>query len=146
MQNIIWFVYLLDCSDGTLYCGMTNDLSKRIEKHNSGKGAKYTRGRLPVKLINYIICKSKSDALKKEHQLKKLKKKEKDFMRNSANELKVVFDPKFSATSGVYSQFSWDNEAFMRGLSEAIILSDNEVILGLIISTEGIKVNIGKKQ
>lgn len=145
MQTLIWVVYLLDCSDGTIYCGITNDLEKRLKKHNSGKGAKYTRGRLPVQLINYIICSSKSDALKKETQLKKLKKKEKNFMRNSDKELKIVFDPKFSATSGVFSSFQWNNPDFLKGLSQAIALKENEVVLGLIVSVDGIKVNIGRK-
>jgi len=46
----MWYVYLLECSDSSLYCGITNDLEKRIATHNSGKGAKYTKVRLPVKL------------------------------------------------------------------------------------------------
>ena len=45
-----WYVYLMRCSDDTLYCGMTDDIEKRLKAHNSGKGAKYTRARLPVEL------------------------------------------------------------------------------------------------
>lgn len=45
------YTYMVQCSDGTLYTGWTNDLKKRLEKHNAGKGARYTRGRLPVKLV-----------------------------------------------------------------------------------------------
>lgn len=66
------FVYLLHCSDHSLYCGYTNDLPKRIKTHNAGKGAKYTRGRLPVKLVYSERFRSKSKALKREIQIKKL--------------------------------------------------------------------------
>lgn len=47
------YTYMVQCSDGTLYTGWTNDLKKRLEKHNAGKGARYTRGRLPVKLVYF---------------------------------------------------------------------------------------------
>jgi len=71
-------VYILKCSDGSLYSGYTNDLDKRIKTHNEGKGAKYTRGRLPVEVVwqknfKYLRC-----ALKKEFELKKLKKPQKE--------------------------------------------------------------------
>ncbi|MDH5680208.1 MAG: GIY-YIG nuclease family protein, partial [Spirochaetota bacterium] len=46
-----WLVYLLECADNSYYCGVTNDLNKRLTDHNSGKGAKYTRSRLPVKVL-----------------------------------------------------------------------------------------------
>ena len=72
-----WFVYLLECIDGTLYCGITNNLEKRIDTHNKGKGAKYTKSRLPVKIFYFESLENKSDALKREYQLKKLKRKEK---------------------------------------------------------------------
>ena len=69
-----WFIYLLECSDGTLYTGITNDLDKRIKTHNLGLGAKYTRGRIPVKLLEFITVNSQSEALRLEHQIKKLPK------------------------------------------------------------------------
>ena len=47
-----WVCYLLECADGTLYCGITNDLDKRLNAHNAGEGAKYTRSRLPVTLVH----------------------------------------------------------------------------------------------
>ena len=76
----IWHIYMVRCSDGTLYTGITNDLKKRIEAHNSGKeGARYTRSRRPVKLVYSEQVESKSAAAKLEYQLKKLprlKKKE----------------------------------------------------------------------
>lgn len=71
------YCYILLCSDGTLYCGYTNDLEKRVNTHNRGKGAKYTRRRTPVKLVYSEEFKTKSEALKREHQIKKLSRKEK---------------------------------------------------------------------
>jgi putative endonuclease len=72
-----WFLYLLQCSDGTLYTGITNDLVRRVKQHNSGIASKYTRSRLPVALLHKERCKSRSSALKKEYALKQLSKKEK---------------------------------------------------------------------
>jgi predicted GIY-YIG superfamily endonuclease len=73
-----WVVYFLECSkDGSIYIGTTNNISKRIEKHNAGRGAKYTRNRLPVKLLKTIPCLNKSQALKLEYQLKQLTRQEK---------------------------------------------------------------------
>lgn len=69
----IWHIYMVRCSDGTLYTGITNDLKKRLEAHNSGKeGARYTRSRRPVKLVYSEQVESKSAAAKLEYQLKKL--------------------------------------------------------------------------
>lgn len=73
----MWYVYILKCSDDTLYTGITNDLEKRIQKHNEGKGAKYTRGRGPVALIKSFECLTKSEALKLEYKIKQLPKEEK---------------------------------------------------------------------
>jgi putative endonuclease len=76
-MNKDWKVYLVECSDGTLYCGITNDLKKRIEDHNSGKGAKYTRGRGPVKLKAWVTTWNKSAALKLEYKVKQVRKDKK---------------------------------------------------------------------
>lgn len=73
----MWVVYLLLCFDNSIYCGITNNLQKRIDTHNAGKGAKYTKARRPVKLLKYFECLSKSEALKAEHKIKKLSHKEK---------------------------------------------------------------------
>lgn len=73
----MWFVYLLVCSDNTLYCGITNDIKKRVNTHNSGKGAKYTRSRLPVSVYWFEECESKSHASKREYQIKRLSKSDK---------------------------------------------------------------------
>lgn len=72
-----WFVYLLQCVDGTLYCGATNNLEKRIATHNAGKGARYTRGRIPVTLIKSWSFDSKSEALQFEYKVKQLSREEK---------------------------------------------------------------------
>lgn len=72
-----WWLYILRCADDTLYCGITNDLNRRIAQHNAGIGAKYTRGRGPVKLVYNEECRSKSEALKLEIQTKKMKRADK---------------------------------------------------------------------
>lgn len=73
----MYHVYLLSCVDGTLYCGYTTDLKKRIKAHNEGKGAKYTKSRLPVSLVYNEKYLTKSEALKRESAIKKLTRKEK---------------------------------------------------------------------
>ena len=72
-----WFVYLIECRDGSYYCGITNNLERRINEHNTGKGAKYTRGRTPVKLLVSVTTSSRSSALILEASVKKKRKKEK---------------------------------------------------------------------
>ena len=70
LDNMDWKVYLVRCADNSLYCGITNDLNGRIEKHNTGKGAKYTQSRLPVELVAASRGLSKSEALRLEHYIK----------------------------------------------------------------------------
>jgi putative endonuclease len=72
-----WFVYILECGDGTLYTGITNNVAARISLHRAGKGAKYTRGRLPLRLACTIPCRNKGSALKKEYAVKRLSRDEK---------------------------------------------------------------------
>ena len=68
-----WGVYLLRCADGTLYCGATNDIGKRLVAHNAGRGAKYTRGRRPVRLVVFTEnTLSRADALRLERAVKRL--------------------------------------------------------------------------
>jgi putative endonuclease len=67
-----WLVYLLRCGDGSLYCGITNDLAKRLKAHATGKASRYTRSRLPVALAYTEPQKSKSAALKREAAIKRL--------------------------------------------------------------------------
>jgi len=73
-----WHVYLLRCSDGSLYTGITNDLPKRLKAHAAGKASKYTRIRLPAKLAYTEAQRSKSAALKREVAIKRLRRAEKD--------------------------------------------------------------------
>ena len=68
----IWSVYIVKCSDGTLYTGISNDVEKRILTHNTGKGAKYTRARLPVFLVYVKEIGNRSEVSKEEHRIKKL--------------------------------------------------------------------------
>jgi putative endonuclease len=75
--NKTWLVYLIECSDTTYYCGVTNNLDKRIKVHNSGKGAKYTKNRLPVKLLVNSQLMTKSEAYKLEYKVKKQRKRDK---------------------------------------------------------------------
>lgn len=72
-----WTVYILECGDGTLYTGITDDLERRLKAHESGKGAKYTRGRGPLTLRYRETVPDKSAALKRECALKQLRKAEK---------------------------------------------------------------------
>jgi putative endonuclease len=65
-------VYLVRCRDGTLYTGVTNDVAERIAAHNAGRGAKYTRSRLPVTLVYREPTKGRGPALRREHQIKRL--------------------------------------------------------------------------
>lgn len=77
MSQKLWYVYMLMCADDTIYTGITNNLEKRLVAHNSGKGAKYTRGRSPVTLVWAQVADSKSDALKREYATKKLPRNKK---------------------------------------------------------------------
>ena len=72
-----YLVYILRCGDGTLYTGCTNDLPRRLQAHQSGRGAKYTRSRLPVELVWQEEQPDKSAALHREWQVKRLSRKEK---------------------------------------------------------------------
>ena len=71
------YVYIVECSDGTFYTGWTNNLEKRIAMHSNGLGAKYTKGRGPVKLMHYEEFEDKKDAMKREYEIKKLTRKAK---------------------------------------------------------------------
>ena len=81
-----WKLYMLRCRDGSLYTGITTDVEKRLEAHRSGKGAKYTRGRVPLELVYREICGSHSQALKREMEIKKLSRQEKQLLIANAHE------------------------------------------------------------
>ncbi|MFA4930981.1 MAG: GIY-YIG nuclease family protein [Patescibacteria group bacterium] len=77
MKNA-WYVYILQCADRTLYTGITKDIEKRVVEHNSSElGAKYTRGRRPVKLVYSRKFNNKSAAAKEEYRIKRLSRTEK---------------------------------------------------------------------
>lgn len=76
-MDTTWYLYILRCADGSLYTGITTDVERRLEEHRSGKGAKYTRGRGPLKLVYREVCGSHSDALKREYAVKQLVRKDK---------------------------------------------------------------------
>lgn len=71
------YTYIVQCSDGTLYTGWTNQLEKRIRAHNLGQGAKYTRSRLPVTLVYYEVFDTKNEAMKREYDIKRLSRPQK---------------------------------------------------------------------
>ena len=77
MEDKLWYLYMVECRDGTLYTGITDDVARRIAMHNAGKGAKYTRGRGPVVLRYQETCGTYSEALRREIQIKKLSRQEK---------------------------------------------------------------------
>ena len=79
-----WFVYILQCSDKTLYTGVTTDLNRRVEEHNSGsKGAKYTAARRPVKMVYSEQLDSRSNAQQREYQIKSLTRRQKQQLIDS---------------------------------------------------------------
>jgi putative endonuclease len=91
-----YFVYILQCSDNSFYCGSTHDLEKRVEQHNySRSAAKYTRGRRPVKLVYYEKNKTLAEARARESEIKRLKRSEKERLIETAK-----IDDKLRHSSG----------------------------------------------
>ena len=82
-----WYVYMLRCRDGSLYTGYTDDVQRRLRVHNSGKGAKYTRSRLPVILVYQEELPDKSAALKREIAIKQMRKPAKESLINEKESL-----------------------------------------------------------
>ncbi len=72
------YTYMVRCHDGSLYTGWTKDLARRVETHNQGKGARYTRSRRPVTLVYYEKYDTEQEARKREYAIKRLTRKEKD--------------------------------------------------------------------
>lgn len=75
----VWYLYLIECDDGSLYTGITTDVERRYAQHVAGKGARYTRMRKPVRLVGFRECGSRSEALKAELILKQLPRSKKVF-------------------------------------------------------------------
>lgn len=74
------YTYIVKCSDNTLYTGWTNDLEKRLKAHNQGRGAKYTKSRTPVVLVYYEEFPDKASAMRREYEIKKLSRREKEML------------------------------------------------------------------
>lgn len=74
------YTYIVRCRDGTLYTGWTNNLEKRIEAHNSGRGARYTKARRPVELVYYEEYETKEEAMSREYAIKHMKKIKKEML------------------------------------------------------------------
>ncbi len=72
------YTYIVKCKDDTFYTGWTNDLDKRMEAHNKKKGAKYTKSRVPVTLMYHEVFETKEEAMKREREIKKLTRKQKE--------------------------------------------------------------------
>lgn len=77
-MNELNYTYILECKDGTYYTGWTNNLEKRLKDHNEGRGAKYTKARLPVSLIYYEEFQTKEEAMRREYAIKHMTRKEKE--------------------------------------------------------------------
>ena len=71
------YTYILKCSDGSLYTGWTNHLNQRIQAHNEGRGAKYTRSRRPVELVYYECVETKEEAMRRDYAIKQLNRRQK---------------------------------------------------------------------
>ena len=77
MEELSWKVYILECSDGTYYTGITNNIEKRMKTHKNGTGSKYVKNKGFKKLISFKECKNRSQASKEEYKIKQLSRKEK---------------------------------------------------------------------
>lgn len=105
----VWTVYILECGDGTLYTGITDDLARRFLAHSQGKGAKYTRGRGPLKLRYREEMPDKGAALKREYDIKRMKKSEKMLLicekqRETASLLAISSDVAYTKDEEVCSE------------------------------------------
>ncbi|MBI4680410.1 MAG: GIY-YIG nuclease family protein [Nitrospirae bacterium] len=96
----MWHVYILECRDKTLYIGATKDLTKRLDKHNKGKASRYTRGRVPVKLVYEESHPDKISALKREYQLKRRSRAEKKILIKTGKQ-------KFCDLAGQETRSAW---------------------------------------
>ena len=87
-QKNKYYLYVLECNDSTLYTGYTNNVERRVAVHNSGKGAKYTKARVPVTCVFHQQFETKSEAMKAEYAFKQLTRKQKlDYIRSYTNEI-----------------------------------------------------------
>jgi len=78
------YCYILECADGSLYCGWTNDLVQRVAAHQAGKGGRYTRSHLPLKLVHYEEFEHRSEAMQREAEIKRMSHQKKmELIQNS---------------------------------------------------------------
>ena len=77
-MNVMNYTYILECKDGSYYTGWTNNLEKRLQDHNAGKGAKYTKARRPVLLAHYETFTTKEEAMRREYAIKQMTRAEKE--------------------------------------------------------------------
>jgi putative endonuclease len=75
---VTWYVYVARCADGTLYCGIARDVARRISEHDAGRGARYTRGRGPLRVLLVRRCRDKGRALRLEYTIKQLSRGQKE--------------------------------------------------------------------
>ena len=87
-----WYIYLVRCGDGSLYTGISNDVARRLQAHRAGRGARYLRGRGPLTLARRIRVGSRSDALKAECRVKRLKKERKEKLARGKVRLKDILN------------------------------------------------------
>ncbi|MDO8633716.1 MAG: GIY-YIG nuclease family protein [archaeon] len=81
---MVFFVYLVECRDGSFYCGHTKDIDERIKTHNSGRGGRYTRSHLPVKLVYFEKKKSRKSAMRRELEIKSFGRSAKELLVNGS--------------------------------------------------------------
>jgi len=84
-RSPVHYAYVVRCSDGTFYTGYTTDVRRRLDEHDAGEGAKYTRGRTPVELVHVERFESKSAAMSREYEIKQLSRSEKESLVEGAN-------------------------------------------------------------
>ncbi len=87
-----WYLYLVRCGDGSLYTGISNDVARRLQAHRAGRGARYLRGRGPLTLARRVCVGSRSDALKAERRVKRLKKERKEKLVRGKVKLKDILN------------------------------------------------------
>ena len=92
-----WCLYVLECADGSYYCGITNDITRRVAQHNTGKGAKYTRSRRPVELRHHWLGLTHSTAAKSEYWFKRLSRRQKERALLNPNWPSTVLKEKHNA-------------------------------------------------
>ena len=120
MYHRQWVVYLIRCSDGSLYCGITNNLNSRMLIHNSGRGAKYTRSRRPVELVASSPVMAKSDALKLEYRVKQVPACNKIFeLTKGGNEMDKKFENELKAVSKKIMALTKSVEKMIKTVSKA---------------------------